>query len=57
MCESYASDLVKVVVAQIAQGMGFHSIQQSACDTLADILQMCMSFILLILPDSANFIS
>jgi len=40
MCENYSRDLVKVVIAQITQGMGFHAIQQSACDALADILQL-----------------
>lgn len=44
MCENYARDIVKVVIGQITQGMGFHAIQQSACDALADILQLCKFF-------------
>jgi len=40
MCENYARDIAKVVIAQITQGMGFNAIQQSACDALADILQL-----------------
>jgi len=40
MCENFARELVKVVIGQITQGMGFHSIQQSACDALSDILTL-----------------
>jgi len=42
MSENFARELVKVVIGQITQGMGFHSIQQSACDTLSDILTLYM---------------
>jgi hypothetical protein len=42
MCENFSRELMKVVVAQIAQAVGFHSIHQSACEAVADILQLCM---------------
>ncbi len=35
---------MKVVIAQITQAMGFNGISQSACECLADILQLCMHF-------------
>lgn len=44
MCENFSRELVKVVVAQITQAVGFHSIQQSACEAIADILQLCMFY-------------
>lgn len=31
---------MKVVIAQITQALGFHGIQQSACEALADVLQI-----------------
>lgn len=40
MCENFSRELVKVVIAQITQALGFHGIQQSACETLADIMQL-----------------
>jgi len=40
MAEEYSRQIVKTVIAQITQGMGFHAIQQSACDALSDILQL-----------------
>jgi transcription initiation factor TFIID subunit 8 len=40
MCENFSRELVKVVIAQITQALGFHAIQQSASESLADILQL-----------------
>lgn len=40
MCENFSRELMKVVVAQIAQAVGFHSIHQSASESIADILQL-----------------
>lgn len=38
MAQEYARALAKVVVAQIAEGLGFDSVQQSASDALAELL-------------------
>lgn len=42
MCDNFSRELVKVVVAQITQAVGFHSVSQAACEAVADILQLCM---------------
>jgi len=40
MCENFSRELVKVVIAQITKVLGFQGIQASACEALADILQL-----------------
>ncbi len=37
----FARDLSKVVIAQICKELDFQAIQESALETLSDILQKC----------------
>jgi len=39
MCDNFARELTKIVVAQVCKELGFHSIHKSALETLSDILQ------------------
>jgi len=39
MCDNYARILCKIVVAQLAKGFGFTAINQSAADSLADVIK------------------
>eukprot|EP01102_Stenamoeba_stenopodia_P014253 TRINITY_DN4709_c0_g2_i1.p1 TRINITY_DN4709_c0_g2~~TRINITY_DN4709_c0_g2_i1.p1 ORF type:complete len:322 (+),score=74.95 TRINITY_DN4709_c0_g2_i1:141-1106(+) len=39
MCDEFANDICRAVVAQICQNLNFNSMQASACDALVDILR------------------
>ncbi|KAF2077083.1 hypothetical protein CYY_001592 [Polysphondylium violaceum] len=39
MCDNYARIICKIVVAQLAKGFGFTAINQSAADSLADVIK------------------
>lgn len=44
MANTFANELLKIVVAQICQGLEFSAIEQSALDTMTDVLRRCMLF-------------
>jgi len=41
MCDEFAYDICRAVVAQICQNLNYNSMQASACDALVDILRQC----------------
>jgi len=41
MCDNFARELSKIVVAQICKETGFQAIQECALETLCDVLQKC----------------
>lgn len=44
MPNSFAREALRLVIAQIAQGFEYESIEHHALEVLADVVQNCMTF-------------